>query len=822
MKKKLVLVLLVMACALCCTVCLVACNPDTCAVTFDANGGVFSGGAETTVSNVVQNTTAKQPAAPVKEGYELLGWAADKDGNEMWNFRAYSVSEDVTLYAVWVKTYTVTLNANGGQIQTGGSSQSSTVTLTVHADTAIGEVEYQLSKSDCLPAGWTTDAEGTDPWNIEFDEVTENMTLYAVWRNKREVRFYAGDDATFDNGENTIKVEVPEGETVKEVPTPVREGYDLIGWKKEYAGVWSDEEPVNSNISVYAVWQLCDDAELSAPALTFKGNTYSWQAVERAIGYSVTVTHQVAGMDKPEVYKEKLTELSWTFPETFPNDEITLTTGDRYTVTVTAYGDGIETLTSAASISFNYKTLEPASGFVFNTTTGELRWDAVANANFYTISIDDGDSFSTDYNYINLKGYSVGTHVVTVTPSSYYDYQRPTPRTTTVNHRILPKPQNLSSGLLYGCTRLTWDEVDGANAYIVNIGEAKFTTDNNYYDFTDDSLFPEGTATVTVQAYNSDGMYLVSDKSSEKNVTFYYSLSVSRNENLSCSYTLEQTNYSGTLYAPNTKQVLFEGYHIYTDTGVDSSNYYSYSTVSPVQPLKYFYGANTDTRVFCGWYTTSNFSGEPYDFSQNLNSNLHLYAKYEAIPFGWGYDNIDFFGKNYTSAEHSYAIGAWNDQAIKHYFSVPTTGNFTLNIENLTGGTKWLTVYNVTQERTYCTELATLKYTFNANAGDMLYFEVYTYNSIGTANVYLEGNAPADGGRVLGYNALDSGEETTVKYTVATFGAELCITAADRDGETFVGWYIGNECVSTDKSYTFTVNKNIELVAKYEKNETAA
>lgn len=819
MKKKLLPIILGVAVLSGGAAAFTACGGDKVAytVTFDANGGVFAENEKTVNGSVDENTSAKQPEVPERSGYELLGWATDEDGKEMWDFRAYSVYENTTLYAVWVKVYTVTLNANGGNVLVDGSSKSS-VTQTVRADSLIN-VDYDITKSNAILVGWTTDAAGEKLWNIEEDEVTENVTLYAVWKNKYSVTFNAGEDGMFPNGKRSVKVEVAEGESVERVEVPEREGYDFIGWSNNGVA-WSKDDTVTGNLDLTALWQLSDNAQLPGLTVTRNGNTYSWKAIKGAERYSVVVTHFNAETEKTETYKENLTATSWTFPSSFPEDEITLTEGDSYYVTVIAHGDGKKTLSSSASITYAYRVLDKISRLGFNTTTGEVYWGAVANASGYDVIIDgDEENILRFYeNSFSLKGYSVGIHHISVVPYSS-GYVKPAATTLTVTNKILPAPKNFETGSEIGYVRLGWDEVEGADSYIVNIGGKSFTAENNYYDFEDETLFTNGAAKVTVQSFNSDGFYLVSDNSPEKTVKFLYSLSVSRDDGKWCDYTVKKTDKYGDLYVPDTYTVTLSG--IRWDKN-DSVTYQRILSVSSAEPLIYQYEESTNNYVFVGWYEDSDYK-KLYDFTQPIEGDLTLYAKY----YYTGHQTLapyDFFRLGCTSAKKTIAM-VFDFSFEYRYFSVFADGEYTLNFTS-ENADKYLTVENITKNKSYTGYTAftgnSCSYTFKADAGDVIRFGIHKIGggAVSTPErieVYLEGAVPEDGGRASGYKAIGNNAETAVHNTLSSYGTELSVTAADRDGETFVGWYIGENCVSTEKTYSFTVNGDIALVARYEK-----
>jgi len=68
-------------------------------VTFDGNSDNVSGVPAAQI--VAEGSKLAEPAAPVKEDYELIGWSTDKAGENLWKFKADKVTENITLYAQW-------------------------------------------------------------------------------------------------------------------------------------------------------------------------------------------------------------------------------------------------------------------------------------------------------------------------------------------------------------------------------------------------------------------------------------------------------------------------------------------------------------------------------------------------------------------------------------------------------------------------------------------------------------------------------------------------------------------------------------------------
>lgn len=71
-------------------------------VTFDVDGG-----SEIESYDVEEGAKLVKPYSPTKEGYAFTGWYKDETFSTAWNFASDTVTSDVTLYAKWEKTYTV-------------------------------------------------------------------------------------------------------------------------------------------------------------------------------------------------------------------------------------------------------------------------------------------------------------------------------------------------------------------------------------------------------------------------------------------------------------------------------------------------------------------------------------------------------------------------------------------------------------------------------------------------------------------------------------------------------------------------------------------
>lgn len=116
---------------------------------------------------------------------------------------------------------TVTYDANGGD--TGAVSAS------VRAGEPYG-VQPEAARRGYAFDGWWTGRDGGErvmPETVVTQ--TEDHTLYAHWRER------GGWSVTFDGNGGRVKskqvhMELSEGERFGELPVPLREGYDFLGW----------------------------------------------------------------------------------------------------------------------------------------------------------------------------------------------------------------------------------------------------------------------------------------------------------------------------------------------------------------------------------------------------------------------------------------------------------------------------------------------------------------------------------------------------------------------------------------------------------------
>lgn len=137
-------------------------------VTFHSNGG-----SSVAAQTVVSNGTAKKPGNPTRSGYSFVGWYTDSGCTKAYNFST-KVTKNMTLYAKWLKKYTVKFNANSGSVKT----KSKTVVYSKKYGTLPTPTRTKYTFS-----GWyTKKSGGTKITANSAVKITKNTTLYAHWK----------------------------------------------------------------------------------------------------------------------------------------------------------------------------------------------------------------------------------------------------------------------------------------------------------------------------------------------------------------------------------------------------------------------------------------------------------------------------------------------------------------------------------------------------------------------------------------------------------------------------------------------------------------
>lgn len=148
-------------------------------ISFNANGGSGS------IASIETEGALTIPSnAFTLSGYAFNGWNTSPDGTGTTYSAGQSitVTSDLTLYAVWIRQYTVAFNANGGTGSINSIVTVSSATIPANAFTRSG---YRFDR-------WNTaaDGSGTSYSAEQSITVTSDITLYAIWVQQFTVRWW--------------------------------------------------------------------------------------------------------------------------------------------------------------------------------------------------------------------------------------------------------------------------------------------------------------------------------------------------------------------------------------------------------------------------------------------------------------------------------------------------------------------------------------------------------------------------------------------------------------------------------------------------------
>jgi uncharacterized repeat protein (TIGR02543 family) len=278
---------------------------------------------------VEANGKVAQVTAPVYPGHNFKGWYGDAECTEKWDFETNTVTQDTTLYAKWIATYTVTFSADEG---------SSVDPQTVEEGDKVAQ-PADPTRADYIFAGWYRDAAYASAWNFASDVVTANTTLYARWISVYATTYTVAFES---NGGSAVDPQtVEEGGKVAQVTAPAYPGHNFKGWygDEECTEKWDFEtDTVTQDTTLYAKWAAIYTVTFNSNG----GSAVDPQEVEVEEGDKVTqpnapnrVGYAFAGWYRDAAYAS-----AWNFASDVVTANTTLYAKWAlvYTVTFTANG----------------------------------------------------------------------------------------------------------------------------------------------------------------------------------------------------------------------------------------------------------------------------------------------------------------------------------------------------------------------------------------------------------------------------------------------------------------------------------------------------
>ena len=202
----------------------------------------FNNGGKIRILVSAEKTKTTDILGTVVVGDESLGNLHGWTAKAMCDWQEFEVPETISGIAQIKITRTDnTMFIWGIEVLTNSSAPVTTYTVTYNANDGSGEMAQTtneiVASTFTAPNGkmfkeWNTAADGTGTSYAAGDEVTDNLNLYAIWKDIQnfDVKFY------FGYGENT---QIGETQSVildskAEKPAdPTREGYRFVGWSTD-------------------------------------------------------------------------------------------------------------------------------------------------------------------------------------------------------------------------------------------------------------------------------------------------------------------------------------------------------------------------------------------------------------------------------------------------------------------------------------------------------------------------------------------------------------------------------------------------------------
>ena len=208
---------------------------ETRTVTFDVNGH----GTAPDPQTVDIGTKSVRPTDPAQTGWRFDGWYTDKDCTAAYDFDS-KVTDNITLYAKWVKTVTVTYHV--------GSYGTAPASQTVDAGKKFTRPADPVD-SRAIFQGWYTDENYTTAYDFG-SAVETDLNLYAKWKDGYRVVFQTA------HGTAPAEQKVALNGKATKPADPTATGYIFKGWytSQLYTAEFDFNTPITADTTLYAKW----------------------------------------------------------------------------------------------------------------------------------------------------------------------------------------------------------------------------------------------------------------------------------------------------------------------------------------------------------------------------------------------------------------------------------------------------------------------------------------------------------------------------------------------------------------------------------------
>ena len=246
---------------------------NVCTVTFNANGGTITTVTQTVKLGAKSKLKSATELGLNRTGYEFAGWATKSDATEAeYNDAAeVTLTDNLTLYALWIKLCTITFDANGGNITIATQVVKAGVPTKLKSAAELG-----LYKTNYIFTGWdkstvASSSSGelykfislfnrSNDYNDEAEvTLTDDITLCAQWTEKIcKITF----DANGGTITTSIQMEIAGVAAALKTATELglnRTNYTFAGWATKSGATTAEyadgaEVTLSDNLTLYAIW----------------------------------------------------------------------------------------------------------------------------------------------------------------------------------------------------------------------------------------------------------------------------------------------------------------------------------------------------------------------------------------------------------------------------------------------------------------------------------------------------------------------------------------------------------------------------------------
>ncbi len=180
-----------------------------------------------TTKQVNSGEKATRPANPAspEAGLYFVNWYSDEDCTSIFNFNT-AISADIEVYAKFGDAYTVTLNYNGGQDESGNTSSSDTYSYNDPVS------EPTVTKTGYTHIGWATSADAPiEDVITSIPDVTGDATYYAKWQATQYIIHYNFTHAAQTTPADVVFFTIEDTPVSSSFPPIIlNENYELKGW----------------------------------------------------------------------------------------------------------------------------------------------------------------------------------------------------------------------------------------------------------------------------------------------------------------------------------------------------------------------------------------------------------------------------------------------------------------------------------------------------------------------------------------------------------------------------------------------------------------